>query len=134
MEYSKPLPEVTVDSKPFWDACKRHELTLQRCRNCGQLRNPSPICQKCLSMESEWVTVTGRGRLYTWVVVYQRYHPGFAQETPYNVAIVELDEGPRLVTNIIGCQNEALRIGMEVEVTFDDVTDEITLPRFRPMG
>jgi uncharacterized OB-fold protein len=85
-------------------------------------------------MESEWVTVTGRGRLYTWVVVYQRYHPGFAQETPYNVAIVELDEGPRLVTNIIGCQNEALRIGMEVEVTFDDVTDEITLPRFRPMG
>jgi hypothetical protein len=83
-------------------------------------------------MDSEWVTMSGRGRLYTWTLIYQRYHPGFAEDIPYNVAIVELEEGPRLVTNIMGCSNEDLRIGMKVEVVFEDVTGEIALPKFRP--
>jgi hypothetical protein len=85
-------------------------------------------------MNSEWVRVSGRGRVYTWVVIHQRYHPGFAGELPYNVAIVELEEGPRLITNIVGCKNEDLRIGMEVEVIFDDATDEITLPKFKSVS
>ena len=131
-EYNKPLPEVTQDEKPFWDACKRHVLSLQKCQDCGSLRLPSLICWNCLSMDSEWVTMSGRGRVYTWTLIYQRYHPGFVEEIPYNVAIVELEEGPRLVTNIVRCSNEDLRIGMEVEVVFEDVTEEITLPKFRP--
>ena len=131
-EYSKPLPEVTPDNQPFWDACKRHELSLQRCQDCGHLRLPSPICPQCLCMNSEWVGMSGRGRVYTWTTIYQRYHAGFAGELPYNVAMVELEEGPRLITNIVGCDNEDLRIGMEVEVVFEDVTEEMTLPRFRP--
>ena len=133
-EYSKPLPEITPDNKPFWDACKRHELSLQRCQDCGHLRLPSPICQKCLSMNSGWVSVSGRGKVYTWTTLFQRYNPAFADELPYNVAIVELEEGPRLITNIVGCNNEDLRIGMEVEVVFEDVTEEITLPRFKPVS
>jgi len=132
-EYSKPLPEVTPDNQPFWDACKRHELSLQRCHDCGHLRLPSPICPQCLSMESGWVAASGRGKVFTWTVIHQRYHPGFAGELPYNVSIVELDEGPRLLTNIVGCSNEDLRIGMDVEAVFEDVTEEMTLPKFRPV-
>ncbi len=71
-DYGKPLPEITTDNQPFWDACKRHELSLQRCLACRELRLPSPICQKCLSMDSEWVPASGRGKVYTWVIVYQR--------------------------------------------------------------
>ncbi|TET74616.1 MAG: Zn-ribbon domain-containing OB-fold protein [Dehalococcoidia bacterium] len=134
VEYNKPLPQITPENKPFWEACKQHELSLQRCQDCGHLRLPSPICQKCLSMNSEWVKVSGRGKVYTWVVIHQRYHPGFVEELPYNVTLVELEEGPKLITNIVGCNNEDLRIGMEVEVVFEDVTEEITLPKFKPVS
>ena len=134
VEYSKPLPEITPDNKPFWDACKQHELSLQRCQGCGHLRLPSPICPECLSMNSEWIKVSGRARLYTWTTIFQRYHPAFAEELPYNVAVVELEEGPRLITNIVGCSHEDLRIGMEVEVDYEDVTEEITLPKFKPVS
>jgi len=133
VEYNKPLPEITPDNQPFWEACKRHELCLQRCQDCGHLRLPSPICQQCLSMNSEWVRVSGRGKVYTWTTIYQRYHPAFAEELPYNVTMVALEEGPRLLANIVDCKNEDLRIGMEVEVVFEDVTEEITLPKFRPV-
>jgi hypothetical protein len=132
-EYKKPLPVITPEDKPFWDAGKRHELMLQKCGDCDTLRHPSPICGNCLSMDSEWVAMSGRGKLYTWTVVHQRYHPGFAEETPYNVAIVELEEGPRLLTKIVDCPNDNLYIGMEVEVVFEDVTEEIALPKFKPV-
>lgn len=134
VEYSRPLPEITPDNQAFWDACQRHELSLQRCQDCGDLRLPSPICPDCLSMSSEWVRVSGRAKVYTWVVIYQRYHPAFAEDIPYNVAMVELAEGPRLITNIVGCSNEDIHIGMAVEVVFEDVTDEVTLPKFKPVS
>jgi uncharacterized OB-fold protein len=131
-EYGKPLPEVTPDNKPFWDACKRGELSLPGCLDCGHLRLPGPICPQCLSMKAEWTVLSGRGRLYTWTTIHQRYHAGFAGETPYNVAMIELEEGPRLIANIVNCGNDDLTIGMEVEVVFDDVTGDVTLPRFCP--
>lgn len=130
-EYNKPLPDITLYNQPFWDACKRHELSLQHCQDCGQIRLPSPICPNCLSMNAKWTKVSGRGKVYTYTIVHQRYHPGFANDLPYNVAIVELEEGPRLFTNIIGCKNEAIRIGMDVEVAYDDATEEVTLPKFK---
>jgi len=83
-------------------------------------------------MNSEWVKVSGRGKLYTWTTIFQRYHPAFADELPYNVAMVELEEGPRVITNVVECKNDDLHIGMEVEVVFEDVTEEITLPKFKP--
>ncbi len=131
-EYSKPLPTVTPDNEPFWDACKRHLLALQKCKDCDNLRLPGPICPNCLCMEAEWTPLSGRGKLFAWTIIHQRYHKGFAEETPYNVAIVELEEGPRLLTNIVDCANEDLRVDMAVDVVFDDVTEEITLPRFKP--
>ncbi len=131
-EYARPLPGITPDNQPFWEACRRHELSLPRCRDCGHLRLPGPICPQCLSMDSDWAPVSGRGKLYTWTVIYQRYHPGFADELPYNVAMIELEEGPKLISSVVGCDNDDLRVGMEVTVIFEDVTGEVTLPKFKP--
>ena len=133
-EYAKPLPEITEDNRPFWEGCKRHELLLQKCTGCGRMRSASPTCPECWSMEHEWVRSGGRGTVYSWVVIHQRYNRAFEDDLPYNVAIVELEEGPRLVANLVGIENEAIRPGLPVEVTWDDVTDEITLPKFTPRG
>ncbi|MFQ5873784.1 MAG: Zn-ribbon domain-containing OB-fold protein [Dehalococcoidia bacterium] len=132
MEYTKPLPEITVDNGPFWEGCKRHQLLLQKCSRCGHVRCANPTCPRCWSMDHEWVPSSGRGRVYTWVVVHQRYSKAFEEDLPYNVAIVELDQGPRLLTNLVGIESSAIRPDLPVEVVWDDVTDEITLPKFKP--
>ncbi len=133
-EYSKPLPEVTDDNRPFFEGCKRHELLFQKCVDCGRLRHVSPACPQCPSADHEWVPVSGNGKVYTWIVVHQRYSQAFEDDLPYNVTIVELEEGPRLLTSLVGIDNEDIRSGLSVEVVWDDVTDEITLPRFTPAG
>lgn len=132
--YSKPLPEVTNDNRPFWEACKRHELLLQTCSACGHVRHANPICPRCWSLDYTWTPASGRGRVYTWVVVHQRYNRAFEQDLPYNVTIIELDEGPRLVTNLVGIDNDAILPELPVEVVWDEVTEELTLPKFRPAG
>ncbi|HLZ71154.1 MAG TPA: Zn-ribbon domain-containing OB-fold protein [Dehalococcoidia bacterium] len=133
MTYAKPLPEPDVWSRPFWEAAQQHELRMQRCAGCGHLRfPPGPTCTRCLSPEASWELLSGRGRIWSWTVFHQLYYAGFKDELPYNVALVELEEGPRLYTNIVGIENDALREGLAVEVTFEQATDEITIPRFRP--
>ena len=131
--YKKPLPHVDEESRGWWEALARHELYLQRCRDCGRRRlPPRALCPACLSAAVEWVRAAGRGTVYTFTVTYQNQAPGFREALPYVLAIVELAEGPRLMTNIVGCAPDAVRIGMPVEVVFTDVTPEITLPLFRP--
>ncbi|MFC1823441.1 Zn-ribbon domain-containing OB-fold protein [Thermodesulfobacteriota bacterium] len=132
-EYAKPLPDITDDNRPFWEGCKRHELLLQKCGDCGQVRYHSPICPECWSTEHQWVQAGGRGKVYTWTVFHQNYHPAFEPDLPYNVAIVELEEGPHMLTNLIEITNEDIRPDMAVEIAWDDVTEEITLPKFRPL-
>jgi uncharacterized OB-fold protein len=106
---------------------------LLRCAQCGQHRLPGrERCADCWSTESEWVEASGRGKLYTFGIMHQQYHPSFADAIPYNFALVELEEGPRLVTNIVDCPNEELRVDMPVEAVFDDVSEETTLVRFGP--
>ena len=130
--YRKPLPRVTADNRPFWDATRRRELALQRCRACGRFRYPpAPVCPECLSEQFEWAPVSGRGTVTTFIVMHKVYFPAFAADAPYNVVQVELEEGPRLTANLIDVPNDQIRVGMPVEVVFDDVTAEITLPRFR---
>lgn len=105
---------------------------LMRCRN-GHFRYPArDRCDICWSADSEWVEASGRGTLHTWVIFHQVYHPGFAERVPYNVAVVELEEGPRLTTNIVGVENDALRAGMSLVAAFETVADGIALVRFRP--
>jgi len=132
-QIDKPLPAVTEDGAPYWAACREGRLTAQRCTACGHLRwPPSVLCPKCLDHGTEWVTLSGRGTIYSWIIVHRPQHPAFFADAPYNVAIVELEEGPRLHTNVVECANEEIRIGLPVEVVFEKKDDEITLPKFRP--
>ena len=131
--YAKPLPVTDEDTQPFWDFCKRHELRVQKCLKCGKLHYPpSPICPHCLHMESEWARLSGKGRVYSFIIVRRRYHPGFDKELPYTVAIVETDEGIRMLSNIIGCKPEAVTVDMPVEVVFEDASPEFAIPKFKP--
>jgi uncharacterized OB-fold protein len=131
---AKPLPQVGPDMVPFFEAARRHELTVQQCAGCKTLRFPARgICSRCLSRESVWVPVSGRGTVFSFAVMHQAVHPGFAAEVPYAVVVVELEEGPRLLSNLVDCALAGVRIGLPVEVVYDDVTPEVTLPKFRPV-
>lgn len=131
-EYRKPLPEVTPVTRPFWEGARAHRLLVQECRACGHRRfPPAPVCPECLSPTAEWVESRGRGEVVSWVVFHQVYFEGFREEAPYNVALVRLDEGVSLLTNVVGIPNERLHVGMPVEVLFEEATPEITLPKFR---
>ena len=132
-EYTLPIPVADEASAPFYEGAKLGKLMLVRCSQCGTWRLPDrERCHDCLSTDWEWAQASGRGKLYTFGVMHQQYHPAFAGVIPYNYAFVELDEGPRLVTNIVDCANEDLRTDMPVEAVFDPVSDETTLVRFRP--
>ena len=132
-QYRKPLPRIDEESRGFWEALARHELYFQRCRDCGTKRlYPRAVCTHCLSSAVEWVRASGRGTVYTFTVTHQNQSPGFREELPYVLAVVELEEGVRLMTNVVGCAPDTVRIGMPVEVVFDDVTPGVTLPKFRP--
>jgi uncharacterized OB-fold protein len=130
-DYSKPLPTLTDENRPFWEACRAGRLCLQQC-SCGHLRYPiSPFCPRCLSAEYTWTPVSGRGTVFSYVVFHQAYHPGFKADLPYNVALVQLEEGPRMYSNVVGVPNDQVKIGDAVVAVFDPVTPEITIPRFR---
>ena len=129
----KPLPRPNEDTAPYWEAAHNRELRMQRCSDCGHIRfPPALLCARCLSEKHEWVKLSGHGTVFSWIVVHQSQHPAFNADTPYNVTIVQLDEGPRLHTTLIDCPNDQIRIGMPVEVVFDRINDEVTLPKFRP--
>jgi uncharacterized OB-fold protein len=134
-EYTKPLPRPFSPelSRPFWEAAKRHELVMPRCKMCAHLFfYPRSECPHCLSTNLEWVQVSGRARLHSFTVVQQPAHAAFREDVPYVYAVVQLDEGPRLVSNIVQGDIDALRVDMPLEVVFDDVTPEWTLVKFKP--
>src|SRR3990172_3061511 len=131
--YSKPLPAIDEENKSFWDYAKKHELRMQKCKSCGKIYYPpSSLCPNCHSWEgSEWVKLSGKGQVYSFIVARRATNPAFAKEVPYVVAIIETEEGGRLISNIVGCAPDEVKVGMPVEVIFDDVTDEVTLPKFK---
>ena len=132
-DYEKPLPVIDDDNREFWESCRRHEMRLQRCDSCDYWRYyPAPVCPECSSFEHTWKPVSGRGTVYTFSVVHRPPSPAFADDLPYVYAVVELAEGPMMSTNIVGVAPEEVRIGMPVVVTYDEVTPEVTLPKFRP--
>ena len=129
---TKPLPQVSPEMAPFFEAAHRHQLVVQRCAGCGELRFPArSICSTCLSREATWVPVSGRGTVFSFAIMHQAVHPGFAADVPYAVVVVELDEGPRLLSNLVDCPTADVRVGMPVDVVFDALTPEVTLPKFR---
>jgi hypothetical protein len=126
----KPLPEPDDASRPFYEGGMQGRLMLMRCSECRTWRLPSRAhCDVCLSPQYSWEPASGRGTVRTFAVMHQRYHPGF--EYPYNLAVVELDEGPRIPTNIVGIANDDVRVGMPVVVEWEK-HDDVALPKFRP--
>ncbi len=133
-EYTKPMPAVSSLNRPYWEGLKQHRFVLPKCNACGKTwYPPTPFCPACWSWSFAWQPLSGRGRVNSWVVFHQAYFSSFKDDIPYNVAEVELEEGPRLLTNLVEVDNVDIRIGMPVEIRFDDVTDEITLAKFKPL-
>jgi len=130
--YEKPLPAQIGLSKEFYDYCRQRELRFQRCADCSAWRHvPRQQCAGCGSQRWAWETSSGRGVVFTWTVVARAMHPAFVADVPYAPVVVELDEGVRLVSEVLDCPPDELAIGMPVEVDFVDVTPELTLPKFR---
>lgn len=131
-DYTKPVVVPSEDSGPFWAAAKGHKLSLQKCGTCGSFRfPPSPLCPECTAMGGEWAELSGRGKVSSFVVFHRAYHKSFEGDLPYAVALIELDEGPRLISSVVGTPPDQLRCDMPVTVVFDDVTPDCTLPKFK---
>lgn len=132
MAYEKPLPVIDPGTERFWTEAKAHRLTIPLCLDCGKQHfYPRALCPHCHSERLEWTAVSGRGAIYSYTVARKPAGPAFSADLPYVIAIVELAEGPRMMTTMVTDDVGKVRIGAVVEVAFDDVTEEVTLPRFR---
>jgi len=128
----KPLPELEGLTKEFYNWCRRGDLRFQRCSRCDMWRHvPREMCAGCGSNEWKWERSQGKGTVFTWTVAERPMHAAFADDVPYAPVVVELDEGVRIVTEIVDCPPSELEIGMRVEVAFAKVSDEVTLPKFK---
>ena len=129
--FPRPIPEF--DAQEFWEGCNRGELLMQRCASCKTFRwLPQPMCPSCHSIEREWVRVSGKGTVYSYTIITHPVHPAARSRVPYNVAQVQLEEDPQLIliTNLVGVPNEDIRIGMPVQVVFEEHSPGVMLPKF----
>ncbi len=127
-----PLPVPTPVSEPFWQAAREHRLAIQRCPGGHVFAYARSHCPVCLAAGHEWVDASGRATLYSYTVARRPTSPDFEGETPYVIAIIALEEGPHIMSRLVEIEPEDVRIGMSLEVVFDDVTPEVSLPYFRP--
>jgi uncharacterized OB-fold protein len=136
MDYNSAIPllrpHIDFDNQGFWEAVKKHKLVFQKCKDCGLLvHRPRPMCPRCNSMQKEWAPSSGKGFIYSWVnfVYANAAYPGI--KVPYLVVVVEMLEGVRMISNMYDATREDIYIGMPVEVVFDDIAEDLTLPKFR---
>jgi uncharacterized OB-fold protein len=130
----KPEPRPAPESVPYWEAAKQHRLELPKCEACGgHWFPPSRTCPHCLSANVSWSPVSGRGKVFSFVIFDRVYHPSFEEEVPYVVALVELDEGPRLLSNVVGIEPTDVRCEMRVKVVFEDMPGGASVPKFTPV-
>jgi len=133
-EYKRPLPITTFWSQPFWEGCKRHELLIQQCKICNaKLFYPKLFCPSCLSSELGWIKSGGKGKVYSYTTVYGYQPEAFTDDIPYILAVIRLEEGVQMMSRIVDCKPEDVKCDMNVVVVFKDVTDEFTLPMFKPL-
>jgi len=131
-EYTKPLPTLQGLTQEFYDWCGERELRFQRCSECSAWRHvPREMCAECGSFRCEWAPSSGRGTVFTWTVVARALHPAFKDALPYAPVVIEMEEGVRILSEVLDCPLDELEIGMPVEVVFDEVTPGVTLPKFR---
>ncbi len=129
----RPLPVITEQNRPYWEAARRHEFVLPSCQACGKPFFPiGPVCPFCFSGDLGWSRMSGRGKVSSFVIFHQAFFAYYKERIPYAVVQVELAEGPRFNANLFDLPPDQITIGMPVEITFEKVSDEITLPQFRP--
>jgi uncharacterized protein len=137
---AKPIPVPDEASAPFFDGARQGRLMLLRCRACDTFMSPiagigappRPRCVACFSGDLEWAASSGIGTLYSFVIMHQLYDEAFAAEIPYNIAVVQTEEGVRLTSQVVDCPNDQLEIDMPLEVTFERLSDAVAVPKFRP--
>ena len=128
-----PIPEADALTQPFWEACARHRLVVQRCRHCGGFGHPPrPVCRGCQGREFEWAESQGRGEVFTYTIAHHAAHPAVEEQVPYGVVVVKLDDcGGTLVTsNLVDLPPDEIGVGLRVRVVWDDVDEGVALPRF----
>lgn len=132
-EHGVPTPAIHDWNRPFFENAARGTLTLQRCLSCNELiYYPRIVCPRCMSPDYEWEELSGGGTVYSFAIVWRPQHPAFLPRIPITLAIVELAEGPQMVTNLVDCSPDDVHIGMEVGVVFETIADGIALPKFAP--
>lgn len=128
----RPMPEITELTEPFWSAAKERRLVVQRCDDCETYRFPPEVgCYRCGSRKATWATVSGQAKLFSWTVAHPPLLPYFQEHAPWPVAVVQLEEGPRMVTNLVDVPIEEYEVGMPLEAAFEEIDDEVTLVLFR---
>lgn len=132
MNPARPSPMPDFVSGPFFEGLAACELRVQRCTACGALQLGELACNACHATSLEWIPASGKGVIHSFVVMHSDFHPAFSADLPYNVAMVELDEGPRLYANIVGITNSELRVGMRVKVAYSPLDSGVTVPVFSP--
>ncbi len=129
--YTKPLPEPTVDTEPYWQGLREGKLRLQSCAACGKVRHyPRPVCPHCYSMEVRWIDAKGTGTVHTWTIAHHAFHPGFKGELPYVLVTVDLAEGVRMQAQLRAKDASGLRLGLPVKIAFEAATKDLVLPVF----
>lgn len=129
----KNVPASTAETAEYWAGCARHELVIQRCADCATYQfYPRVMCTTCSGKSLQWVRASGRGRVKSFTIVRRAVSEAYAAEVPYVVALVELEEGPTMMSNVVGCNVDEIRMGMPVEVVFDDWPEGVTIPKFKP--
>lgn len=130
----KHFPIPTPETAPYWEACRKHQLLIQRCTDCGEYQfYPKSICSHCLSSKIEWVRANGRGQVVSYTVINRPVSQAYADENSSVLALIRLAEGPQMMSNLVQCEPGQLGIGLVVEVIFEDWSDEISIPKFRPV-
>ena len=131
MSYDKPVPKIEPEAAPYWEYLRQHDIHLQRCDHCEEAYfPPSTHCPACLSPDVTWTPVAGTGRVWATATMHRAYLEAYEPEIPYNISIVELDEGPKVWTNVVAVPVDDVRVGMRVSVRYDDVAEDLTLARF----
>ncbi len=129
---ARPAPDTTAESQPYWDGLREHRLMLQRCTRCLTPRHyPRPMCASCHSLDAEWFEAAGVGTVHSWTVSHHAFHPGFKDATPYTLVTADLDAGVRMVAPLAMPPDQPLSLGAPVVLEYHDVSNELTLPRFR---
>lgn len=136
MEYAKPRPSLDQDIAPFWEATRKHEFVLMRCKKCGAWYFPAAYCRfhenEPLFGNMEWARASGKGQVFTFNISYRAFNRAFEKDVPYVYALIELEEGPMIGSNVIGCPPEQVKVGMPVQLVWEDLPDGLALPMFRP--